>query len=97
MVNQSLKYSLNNHKVITIMYMKGLEITQRRIQVMKMDDTAIKTLDIDKGQLRTFKIDNILSAIDTKLIDSYEDARGNLNANRKTRRDFESDTQIHTS
>jgi len=37
MVNQSLKYSLVNHKVITIMYMKGLKITQRRIQVLKID------------------------------------------------------------
>ncbi len=81
MVNQSLKYSLVNHKVITIMYMKGLEITQRRIQVLKMDNEIIKTLDIDKGQLRTFKIENILSAMDTKLIDSNEEIRGNYRAN----------------
>jgi len=81
MINQSLKYSLVNHKVITIMYMKGLEITQRRIQVLKIDDTTIKTLDIDKGQLRTFKIDSILSAMDTKLIDSSEVIGGNYHAN----------------
>lgn len=81
MVNKSLKYSLVNHKVITIMYMKGLEITQRRIQVLKMDNEIIKTLDIDKGQLRTFKIENILSAMDTKLIDSNEELRGNYHAN----------------
>lgn len=81
MVNQSLKYSLVNHKVITIMYMKGLEITQRRVQVLKMDNEIIKTLDIDKGQLRTFKIENILSAMDTKLIDSNEEIRGNYHAN----------------
>lgn len=81
MVNQSLKYSLTNHKVITIMYMKRLEITQRRIQVLKIDDTNIKALDIDKGQLRTFKIGNILSAIDTKLIDNFELVRGSYNAN----------------
>ncbi|ABW18128.1 WYL domain-containing protein [Alkaliphilus oremlandii] len=68
MVNQSLKYSLNNHKVITIMYMKDLEIIQRRIQVLKMESGLIKALDIDKGQLRTFRIDRILSAIDTKLM-----------------------------
>ncbi len=70
MVNQSLKYSLINHKIITIMYMKDLKITQRRIQVLKVEDMNIKALDIDKGQLRTFKIGNILSAIDTKLIDN---------------------------
>jgi len=81
MVNQSLKYSLVNHKVITIMYMKGLEITQRRVQVLKMNNEIIKTLDIDKGQLRTFKIENILSAMDTKLIDSNEEIRGNYHAN----------------
>jgi len=63
------------------MYMKGLEITQRRIQVLKIDDTTIKTLDIDKGQLRTFKIDSILSAMDTKLIDSSEVIGGNYHAN----------------
>jgi len=81
MVNQSLKYSLTNYKVITIMYMKGLEITQRRIQVLKIDDTNIKALDIDKGQIRTFKIENILSAMDTKLIDSFESVRRSYNAN----------------
>lgn len=76
MVNQSLKYSLTNHKVITIMYMKGLEITQRRIQVLKIDDKNIKALDIDKGQLRIFKIKGILSAMDTKLIDNSETVIG---------------------
>ncbi|QUH20254.1 hypothetical protein [Alkaliphilus sp. B6464] len=81
MVNQSLKYSLSNHKVIEIMYMKDLEITQRRIQVLKMDNEIIKALDISKGQLRTFKIDNILSAIDTKLIDSSEGIKGNYHVN----------------
>lgn len=81
MVNQSLKYSLTNNKVITIMYMKGLEITQRRIQVLRIDDVNIKALDIDKGQLRTFKIESILSAMDTKLIDNYEGLRGDYNAN----------------
>lgn len=81
MVNQSLKYSLINHKVITIMYMKGLEITQRRIQVLKMDDLNIKALDIDKGELRTFKIEHILSAIDTKLIDCDETSKWNYHGN----------------
>jgi len=81
MVNQSLKYSLTNHKIITIMYLKGFEITQRKIQVLKMDDETIKALDIDKGKFRTFKIENILSAIDTKLIDSSKATRGNFHAN----------------
>lgn len=76
MINTSLKHSLSNHKVIIIVYMKGLEITQRKIQVLKMNDKIIRALDIEKGQLRTFKIENILSAIDAKLIDDREDTRG---------------------
>jgi len=61
--------------------MKGLEITQRRIQVLKMDETTINALDIDKGQLRKFKIESILSAIDTKLIDRSEKTMNNYHAN----------------
>ncbi|QUH20257.1 LexA family protein [Alkaliphilus sp. B6464] len=38
--------------------MKGLEITQRRIQVLKTDSETIKALDVDKGELRTFKVEN---------------------------------------
>lgn len=69
MVNNWLKYSLTNYKVITIMYIKGLEIIQRKIQVLKMDNEYIKALDIDNWEFTTFKIENILSAIDAKLID----------------------------
>ncbi len=69
MVNNWLKYSLINYKVITIMYIKGLEIIQQKIQVLKMDNEYIKVLDIDKWEFSTFKIENILSAIDAKLID----------------------------
>ncbi|MBU5677797.1 hypothetical protein KQI88_15365 [Alkaliphilus sp. MSJ-5] len=61
--------------------MKGLEITQKRIQVLKTDSETIKALDIDKGELRTFKVENILSAMDTKLIDNNEGIRGDYHAN----------------
>lgn len=81
MINQCLKYSLINHKVITIMYMKGLEITQRRIQVLKIEGITIKALDIDKGELRTFKVENILSAIDIKLMNSKDGIGENHRAN----------------
>lgn len=80
MVDYWLKYSLYNYKVITIMYIKGLEITQRKIQVLKMDDKNIKALDIDKWEFRTFKIENILSAMDAKLTNNYKAIRGNYHA-----------------
>ncbi|MGF7057643.1 hypothetical protein [Brassicibacter mesophilus] len=74
----ALKFSYNNHKVIEIMYMKGIEITQRKIQVLKIEDESIKALDIDKGAIRTFKKDNILAAINI----SSNDTRKNHNLRR---------------
>ncbi|MBS4538228.1 hypothetical protein GOQ27_07120 [Clostridium sp. D2Q-11] len=68
MVDHELKYSLQNHKIISIMYMKGLEITQRRIQVLKIDKGIIKALDIDKQAIRTFKKENILAAMNMTII-----------------------------
>ncbi len=90
MVNDWLRYSLNNYKVITIMYIKGLEITQRKIQVLKMDDEHIKALDIDKWKFRTFKIDNILSAMDAKLIDGSITMKEKCDVNLYRKRDLES-------
>jgi len=50
-------------------------ICKKIVNVCKL--TIIRALDIHKGQLRTFKIDSILSAIDTKLIGSSEVIIGN--------------------
>ena len=66
MVKRVLKYSLDNHKAVSIIYIKGMEFTQRRVQVLKINGDYIKALDIDKGEIRTFKVENILSAMDLK-------------------------------
>jgi len=69
MAEKTLKYSLQHHKVIGIIYMKGMEITQRRIQVLSIAGDHIKALDLDKQEIRTFKTENILSAMDLKVIE----------------------------
>lgn len=66
MIDTQIKYSLERHRPISIIYIKGMEIIQRRIQVLKIEPKHIKVLDIDKGDIRTFKRENILSAISTK-------------------------------
>lgn len=68
MIEKTLMYSLKNHKVISIIYMKGGEFTQRKIQVLKIQEKLIKALDLDKKDIRSFKIENILSAIDEKIL-----------------------------
>jgi len=68
MINHEIKFSLQNHKVISIMYMKGFEITQRKFQVLKINDALITALDIDKGSIRTFKKDNILAALNMNIV-----------------------------
>jgi len=76
--------------------MKGLEITQRKIQVLKMDDTSINALDIDKGQFRLFKLENILSAIDTRLIENNQVTRGDYHGSGQVKSNFKSHTSICT-
>lgn len=59
----ALSYSLTNCRVIAMIYMKGIEITQRKVKVIKMDDDIVKAIDMDKQAIRTFKKENILSAM----------------------------------
>lgn len=68
MLNKTLFYSLDHHKVISIIYIKDQEITQRKIQVLKIQGDKIMALDLDKHSIRTFKRDRILSAIDNKML-----------------------------
>lgn len=68
MIDYELSYSLKNKKVITIIYMKGLDVIQRNIQVLKIDENLITAIDLDKKGIRTFKKDKILSALDSKLV-----------------------------
>jgi len=76
--------------------MKGFKITQRKIQVLKMDDTSINALDIDKGQLRIFKLENILSAIDTRLIENNQAIKGNYHDSGQAKSNFKIDISIYT-
>lgn len=62
MVDYVLKNSLQDHRVVTIMYQKGKEITQRDIRVMKLTDKDIEAYCYLRNQVRHFKTENILSA-----------------------------------
>ncbi len=64
MLERQLKYSFDRHKPITIIYLKGMEISQRNIQVLKIEKDFIRAIDLGKRAIRTFKKDNILSAMD---------------------------------
>lgn len=64
MLESQLKYSFTRNKPITIMYLKGMEVSKRNIQVLKLEKDYIKAIDLDKRAIRTFKKDNILSAMD---------------------------------
>ncbi len=57
-----IKYSLTNRKPITIMYQKGLDISQREIIVRKIEKDRIMAYCLKKRAIRNFKKDNILSA-----------------------------------
>lgn len=65
MIDYVINYSLENHRAIDIIYMKGMEITKRRIKVIKIDGDIIKAIDLRKGQIRSFKKSFILSAMNT--------------------------------
>lgn len=67
MIDHIINYSLENRKPIDIIYMKGMEITKRRIKVLKIEKDLIKAIDIKKGKIRSFKKDFILSAMHTSL------------------------------
>lgn len=66
MIDNVISYSLENHKPIDIIYMKGMEITQRRIKVFKVDNNIVKAIDLKKGAIRNFKKDYILSAMQVR-------------------------------
>jgi predicted DNA-binding transcriptional regulator YafY len=61
MFDYEIRTSLNEHKVITIMYQKGNEITQRNIKVLKLEKDTIEAYCYLRHQVRHFKKDNILA------------------------------------
>lgn len=68
MITHIINYSFENHKPIDIIYLKDMEITQRTIKVIKIETNHIKAIDINKGVIRTFKKNSILSAMKSSAI-----------------------------
>lgn len=62
MFDHVLRASLEEQRVITIIYQKGIEITERRIKVLEISEDRIKAFCYLRGERRVFKKENILSA-----------------------------------
>lgn len=56
------RYSLENNIRITIMYMKGLEFTQRDIKVKRIEEDFIIAHCYSRNTVRRFNKENILAA-----------------------------------
>ena len=56
-----LKNSLQGHTIVTIMYQRGKEITQRDIRIMKLMDKDVEAFCYLRHQVRHFKKENILA------------------------------------
>ncbi|MBU5484953.1 hypothetical protein KQI86_11455 [Clostridium sp. MSJ-11] len=65
MYDYVLRTSLTEHKIIDIMYLKGNEITQRKIKVIKINDNNIEAYCYLRNNIRHFKKENILAAMYT--------------------------------
>ncbi|WP_055667356.1 hypothetical protein [Desnuesiella massiliensis] len=65
MFDYELKTSLSEHKIINIMYLKGEEITLRKIRVLKINNSDIKAYCYLRHGIRHFRKDNILAAVYT--------------------------------
>jgi predicted DNA-binding transcriptional regulator YafY len=62
MVNHILTASLDRNLIVSIVYQKDTEITQRDIKVLGIDGESVKAFCFLRNQKRTFKKENILSA-----------------------------------
>jgi len=65
MVDHVLKSSLQDHRIVTIMYQRGKEITKRNIRIMKLMDDDVEAYCYLRRQIRHFKKENILAAMYT--------------------------------
>jgi len=63
MINYILKKSLDEDKIIKIIYIKEQEITERNIKVKEIYFDKIKAYCYLRKEVRYFKIENILSAV----------------------------------
>jgi len=70
-VDYVLKSSLQNHKIVTIMYQRGKEITQRDIRVLKLTDKGVEAYCYLRHKVRHFKKENILAAMYLNEIKTY--------------------------
>jgi coproporphyrinogen III oxidase-like Fe-S oxidoreductase len=62
MVEHILKASLDRDLIITIMYLKGTEITMRNIKVLEIKEDRIQAYCYLRKEKRVFKKESILSA-----------------------------------
>lgn len=62
MIEFILKNSEANKVPIIIVYQKGDEITQRKIRVNRIKDDIIQAYCFRKKALRNFKMENVLAA-----------------------------------
>lgn len=62
MFDHVLKASLEKQCLITIIYQKGIEITERNIKVFEISKDKVKAFCYLRGEMRVFKKENILSA-----------------------------------
>ena len=62
MIEHILKTSQEQHKVVSIMYLKGSEITKRNIRVIDMDQDTVKAMCYLRHQPRVFKRESIIAA-----------------------------------
>ena len=63
MIDYVLYYSFHTKMPISIIYQKGMQISQRQIQVKKIENEIIHAYCHEKHALRKFKRENILSAM----------------------------------
>lgn len=62
MVEHILKASLERNLIVTIVYIKGNEVTMRNIKVLEIKADRIKAYCYLRKENRVFKKENILSA-----------------------------------
>lgn len=62
-MNCLFRYSLDNKLPIDLIYMRSNgEITQRSVIVLRISVDGILAFDLNKQQVRSFKLANVLSA-----------------------------------
>lgn len=62
MINHILKASIERNCIVTIIYQKENEITQRNIKVVEITGNRVKAFCYLRNENRTFRLENILSA-----------------------------------